>query len=527
MSKGEEKNDNMVDQPNQRLLSSENPVRLLFLENDSTDVELCMTQLKRAGLVATVDIAEAREEFTHKVRSNKYDLILADYRLPNWTGTEALLLLNQYGMSIPVIVVTGNLGEENSAECLRLGAADLVMKDHLARLPVAVLRTLREESLRRETQRAKEELAHANEKLLARVGELHRLSDESSLIHEMGDLLQACLSTTETSQIICQFMERLFPGESGALCMLNSSHNLLDAAAVWGQFQPAEAVFPPEDCWALRRGRAHSSDVSPMALRCKHLEKSHQPGSLCVPLLAVGESLGVLHLRGSAAVPPGMSQRDPQARQLRAERTAERIALALVNLKLRESLRWQSIRDPLTGLFNRRYMEESLDREIRRAIRNRQSLGTIMVDLDYFKNFNDAYGHEAGDTVLAAVGGLLQSRTRAEDIACRYGGEEFALILPDAHLEFLLKRAEELREEAKHLRVHYRGKALDRISLSLGLSSFPEHGNSAIDLLRIADAALYRAKAEGRDRVVVAEIVASNVGSLLISADKPLGRRGG
>ncbi|MGA8223381.1 MAG: diguanylate cyclase [Candidatus Acidiferrales bacterium] len=508
------------------LLSSENPVRLLFLENDSNDIELCMAELKRAGLVATVDVAEAREDFTQKVRANKYDLILADYRLPNWTGTEALLLLNQYGMSIPVIVVTGKLGEENSAECLRLGAADLVLKDHLARLPIAVLRTLREESLRRETHRAKEELAHANEKLLARVGELHRLSDETNLIHEMGDLLQACISTTETCQIIRQFMEKLFPGESGALCMLNASHNLLDAAAVWGEFPPAEGVFAPDDCWALRRGRSHLSEDCPSALRCKHLADSRQPGSLCVPLMALGESLGLLHLRSSATAATGLKQRDPQAHQLRAERTAERIALALVNLKLRESLRWQSIRDPLTGLFNRRYMEESLDREIRRAIRNRQPLGTIMVDLDHFKNFNDAYGHEAGDTVLAAVGGLLQSRTRVEDIACRYGGEEFALIMPDAHLEFLQKRADELREEAKHLQIHYRGKPLDRISLSLGLSSYPEHGNSAIELLRIADAALYRAKSEGRDRVVVADLIESNVGSRLISAGKPLGRHG-
>jgi diguanylate cyclase (GGDEF)-like protein len=527
MSKGVRKNDNMPEPQTQGLLSSENPVRLLFLENDPNDVELCMAELKRAGLVATVDVAEAREEFTEKVRTNKYDLILADYRLPNWTGTEALLLLNQYGMSIPVIVVTGKLAEQNSAECLRLGAADLVLKDHLARLPVAVLRTLREESLRRQMLRAKEDLAHSNEKLLARVGELNRLSDEFLLIHEMGDLLQACVSSTETCQIIRQFMENLFPGESGALCMLNSSHNLLETSAVWGEFQPPEGVFAPDDCWALRRGRVHSSDECPTALRCKHLGEIYQAGSLCVPLMALGESLGLLHLRNGTAAPPGIGQRDPQARQLRAERTAERIALALVNLKLRESLRWQSIRDPLTGLFNRRYMEESLDREIRRAIRNRQSLGTIMVDLDHFKDFNDTYGHEAGDTVLAAVGALLQSRTRVEDIACRYGGEEFALIMPDAHLEFLLKRAEELREEVKHLQVHYRGKPLEKISLSLGLSSYPEHGNSAAELLRIADAALYRAKADGRDRVIVAELVESNVGSRLISAGKPLGRRGG
>jgi diguanylate cyclase (GGDEF)-like protein len=342
----------------------------------------------------------------------------------------------------------------------------------------------------------------------------------------MGDLLQASISTTETCAIIRQFMEKLFPGESGALCMLNGSHNLLDTAAVWGEFQSAEGVFAPEDCWALRRGRTHSSEDSPTALRCAHLGKTHQLGGLCVPLTALGESLGLLHLRGSDGAPAGTKHQDPQARQSRAERAAERIALALVNLKLRESLRWQSIRDPLTGLFNRRYMEESLDREIRRAIRNRQSLGAVMIDLDHFKNFNDTYGHEAGDTVLAAVGGLLQSRTRVEDIACRYGGEEFALIMPDAPLAFLEKRADELREEAKHLQIQYRGKPLDKITLSLGLSSYPEHGNSANELLRVADAALYRAKAEGRDRILVADLLETSVGTRLISAGKPLSRRG-
>jgi CheY-like chemotaxis protein len=126
----------------QGLLSSENPVRLLILENNSEDVELCMAELKRAGLAATVDVVDAREEFTQKVRTNTYNLNLADYRLHQWTGTEALLLLQQYGIRVPVIIVTGKLGEESSAECLRLGAADLVLKDHLARLSRAALRRL-------------------------------------------------------------------------------------------------------------------------------------------------------------------------------------------------------------------------------------------------------------------------------------------------------------------------------------------------------------------------------------------------
>jgi diguanylate cyclase (GGDEF)-like protein len=187
-----------------------------------------------------------------------------------------------------------------------------------------------------------------------------------------------------------------------------------------------------------------------------------------------------------------------------AHTVAEHIALAFANLRLRETLRVQSVRDPLTGLFNRRYMEESLERELRRSARHRRSLGVLLLDLDHFKTFNDTFGHGAGDILLRELGHFLQGNVRGEDISCRYGGEEFALILPDAPLDSTLQRAEQLREQVRQLQVTHHGRALGAVSVSIGVAVYPQHGASAEELLAAADRALYQAKAGGRNRVELA-----------------------
>jgi diguanylate cyclase (GGDEF)-like protein len=212
-------------------------------------------------------------------------------------------------------------------------------------------------------------------------------------------------------------------------------------------------------------------------------------------MMAQSEALGVLHL----SQPRNVAM--TEAKQRLAATMAEHIAMALSNLKLHETLRSQSIRDPLTGLFNRRFMEESLELELRRAARNQRPLGVIMIDLDQFKHFNDTYGHEAGDTLLRELGTLLQSNIRGEDIACRYGGEEFTLILPEGNAEVTLQRAAALRDAVRHLDVQHKNQPLGRITASMGVAVFPEHGRTGPALLQAADAALYRSKDLGRDRV--------------------------
>jgi diguanylate cyclase (GGDEF)-like protein len=184
--------------------------------------------------------------------------------------------------------------------------------------------------------------------------------------------------------------------------------------------------------------------------------------------------------------------------------------LALANLKLRELLRNQSIRDALTGLYNRRYLEESLNRELQRAKRADRSLSMVMLDLDHFKHFNDTFGHQVGDILLKEVAGAIKGRVRAGDLACRYGGEEFSLILSEVDTEGTVKCAESIREAIKHLSLHHRGQTLGTITVSAGIASYPAHADNSEDLIRAADEALYQAKKAGRDRIFVYEPVESS-----------------
>jgi len=180
------------------------------------------------------------------------------------------------------------------------------------------------------------------------------------------------------------------------------------------------------------------------------------------------------------------------------------VGLSITNIRLREALRTQSVRDALTGLYNRRYLEEVLERELRRASRAAQSLGILMIDLDHFKKFNDTYGHDAGDAVLREIAVSLTKGIRAEDFVCRFGGEEFVVILPTADLASSQARAERLRLKTKELTMLHQGRSMGMITISVGVAAFPEHGESPKELMAAADAALYEAKRGGRDQVVTA-----------------------
>ena len=340
-----------------------------------------------------------------------------------------------------------------------------------------------------------------------RTTELEQRNREISLLAEMSDFLQACATKEEAYGVIAHTAQQLFPETTGALFVYSASRNDLEAMATWSELtlNPNERVFAPEECWALRRGRMYRIEDPRSALPCRHVP-SPLPGSyLCVPMMAQGEALGVLHLRSNPSA-PGSASDAIALKEWLAVPLAEHVALALANLKLRETLRNQSIRDPLTGLFNRRYLEETLEREIKRAARNETPLGVIMVDIDNFKRFNDTFGHDAGDLLLRELGSLLATQIRGGDIACRYGGEEFTLILPETPLEVMQQRVEALRLSVKQLSVRRHGQPLGAVTLSAGVALFPEHGAAGEALLRAADRALYRAKAEGRDRVVVADM---------------------
>ena len=359
-----------------------------------------------------------------------------------------------------------------------------------------------------ERQQAEQALQQVNEQLKSSVNELEERTRAITVLSEMTDLLQSCANAAEAYTVVAQSATQLFPTETGGLYVFSASRNLVEEAAVWGEAPLGEKVFAPAECWALRRGRLHVMDGHRFGLLCPHLRQLASLSHLCVPMLAHGETLGVLYMQSRQDMlshPDAVWERLTEAKQRLAVSTAEHIGLSLANLNLREALRVQSIRDPLTGLFNRRYMEESLERELHRAARNQRPLGLVMLDLDHYKRFNDTFGHAAGDTMLRALSNCLQTHIRREDIACRYGGEEFTLILPDASREVMQQRAERLREEVKRLDVQHSGQSLGSVTLSLGIAVFPEHGSTPETLLRAADTALYRAKAEGRDRVVIAQ----------------------
>ena len=298
-------------------------------------------------------------------------------------------------------------------------------------------------------------------------------------------------------------MTQLFPESSGACFIMNHSVNLLQEVTQWGGMPPIEPTFAPDDCWALRRGHLHevaSDDINP---RCKHLELDGNPYA-CVPLTAQGEALGVLYVSPGEAASSGATR--PPARLL--QMVADSVSLAVSSLNLRESLRAQSVRDELTGLYNRRFTEEILARELVRMRRVGLQMVVAMLDLDDFKQVNDGYGHDAGDAVLLGFAGLTHGLRKGSDVVCRYGGDEFIVILPETSPDEAMPRIEELRNSIGLLRLSNRGQILPRVTASVGIAAFPANGTTVESLVRAADIAMYQAKSAGRNCIMVSDAVA-------------------
>ena len=341
------------------------------------------------------------------------------------------------------------------------------------------------------------------------VKELELRTQQMTALNEMGSLLECSGTVKEACAVVGNSIRKLFPETpSGALYLFKSSRNLVEAVLRWGTIGCASApTFAPDACWSLRRGQPHWSDHPGTAVSCRHLAESSTTECLCVPMVAQGNTIGILHLefKNLAELKNDSSTEDIRKSQQRlAISVASQIALSLASLQLRETLREQSIRDPLTRLFNRRFLEESLERELQLASRKKQSLAVLFLDLDHFKRFNDAFGHDAGDMVLQSLAELFTNFFRATDLCCRYGGEEFAVILPESSAQDAVVRADALRAQVKNLRLQYKKQTLGPLTLSAGVAAFPEHASSSEELLKIADQCLYQSKSRGRDVVTVA-----------------------
>jgi diguanylate cyclase (GGDEF)-like protein/PAS domain S-box-containing protein len=346
-----------------------------------------------------------------------------------------------------------------------------------------------------ERDRARRELDQQNERMIE---ELRTRSERATMLAKMGEMLQSCVSLEEVFAAALGFAPRIFPVARGAMALLNPSRSLAEVIGSWAGCQLPAMEFEPTACWALRTGHPHLVPAGDSTTPCAHAAGVKHM-YLCLPILAQGETLGILHLQATDEAP------QLNAAELSFKATfAAQVGLSIANIKLREALRTQSVRDALTGLYNRRYLEEILDREVRRAARAAQSLGVLMIDLDHFKSFNDTYGHDAGDAVLREIGVSLTKGIRAEDFVCRFGGEEFVVILPTADLEASRARAERLRSKVKELTILHQGRSMGMLTISVGVAVFPEHGVSPKEVMAAADAALYEAKRGGRDQVVTA-----------------------
>ena len=339
--------------------------------------------------------------------------------------------------------------------------------------------------------------------------ELELRTRQMTLLNEMGSLLECSGTVKEPCDVVANSVQKLFPeAPSGALYLFKSSRNLVEAVLRWGTiglflgaYILARRLLVPTSWPAALERAAGNGHLLPAPSH-----RVQPPECLCVPDGRRGTQLAfcISNLRAQqdpgwilggytfgTLITPGLS-------------VASQVALSLASLQLRETLREQSIRDPLTRLFNRRFLEESLERELQIANRKKQSIAVLFLDLDHFKRFNDTFGHDAGDMVLQSLADLFRTFFRATDICCRYGGEEFAIVLPESSSQDAVIRAEALRSEVKSLDCSIRSRLLGCSRFSAGVAAFPEHGSTSDELLKIADQCLYESKARGRDIVTAA-----------------------
>ncbi|MEW2913205.1 sensor domain-containing diguanylate cyclase [Leisingera sp. JC11] len=355
---------------------------------------------------------------------------------------------------------------------------------------VVVFKTNRRSLRQVEERSAKDQEIMANQLQLAR---------EVKLLGELNEWLQSCRSLDELFDMVSQFMSHLLPDSEGSIYVFSNSRDVLDGCSSWNGGSHKDHIQPGE-CWGLRRGRTYEFGASEVEFTCAHAEPHDGRPYFCFPILAHGETVGLMHLRAR----PSRAGDFAGCKQL-AQMCAEQISMAIANVKMRDQLHDQSVRDPLTGLFNRRHMTESLRKFVAASQNSGRPLSVVSIDVDHFKKFNDNHGHDAGDMVLRAVGAAMEQACDGDEVACRPGGEEFALLLPGVRPEDAVTKAELLRQAIEDVVVRYGEKALPRISISLGVAHYPAHGAMPQDLLRASDEALYEAKAKGRNQVCVAE----------------------
>jgi len=484
-----------------------NVYKILIVEDVEAVADLQVLKLIRAGVAVETRRVETPQDFTRQLELYVPDAILCSVSVPRFSGVTALAMAQSLCPDTPFIFVFKTEDEEATVETFTREAGDHVFKTSPSDLPWTFGRAVKQAEERKAADGQDLTMTRMTRMYADQARELDQLRHQHLVFRKLSRYLKAALTPAEVYAAAECFGPQLFQSTNGGLSLVHLPGKHLEGVASWGDRPPSEQAFTAQDCWALRQTQAHWVGDPRTELLCEHVKSDSKSVSpyLCVPLFAQGETLGLLHLRRVKEESASPENADSIESHLNlATAVAEELGLALANLRVRDTLHEQSIRDPLTGLYNRRFLEEFLLRELARADRKKHALTIITLDIDHFKRINDALGHGAGDIVLRRVGLLLQGYVRESDIACRVGGEEFSLLLPEASMQIAAQRAENIRGGVHELKLKYDGHSLGSITISLGVAAFPEHGTTPDALIRAADQALYDAKSRGRDRVASA-----------------------
>ncbi|MFO3451224.1 diguanylate cyclase [Legionella pneumophila serogroup 1] len=392
------------------------------------------------------------------------------------------------------------LGKRKNGEIFPVEISLSPLQTNRGLAAIAIIRDVTRQTEQNKLLKQKETaLREAFETVEKEKSRLESINQKMFMVTQLSETLLACKNIEEILESFSSFATKILDFSDGVLYLMHNSRNYLEKKIIWGsESNNYKPTFAPDECWALRRGCIYLvSDLQPGVV-CQHIKETPQKkkASLCIPLMAQYEIFGLLFFETNSGNYPieKLNSLIPVV--------TETISLAIANIRLKELLHSQAIRDPLTGLLNRRFLDEYVVKQIGQAKHSQSMIAFIMIDVDNFKRVNDNFGHDTGDQVLSILGKLFTSLIREGDLACRYGGEEFLLVLPQCTLDNAKKISETIRDEVSKMPMTLKNNVFN-ITISLGISSYPNHGSSLQELIETADKALYSAKTQGKNRVVI------------------------
>ncbi|MEH1942533.1 MAG: diguanylate cyclase [Nostoc sp.] len=344
-----------------------------------------------------------------------------------------------------------------------------------------------------ETIEAQRSLTDLNQQLEEKARELEAKKRELIYLSDMADMLYSCESEDEVYQVVALTCSKLFPNMSGCIYIIANSKNYVQMNSIWGDEKISKEIFSQSECWALRRGKLNLLSPRSSGLMCSHLIQPVIGTHLCVPFFGQGEVAGVLHIYA-------LEEISPEKQQI-TEIIARTLGIALNNLSIKQRLTYDNLRDGMTQLFNQNYMQTIMEQRLAEAERSGQPLSVIFLDIDNFKSYNSRYGHVTANIVLQGLAKLLLKSIRSFDIPCRWGGEEFVIVMPNMSLETLRKRVEQLRVDVQQMQLRDGDRILESITASFGIA-VSESGITVKDFLNRANQAMLEAKRTGKNRVM-------------------------